>query len=300
VRWRHRLEYAVTRVVFAVVGWVPEWLAYGAAGLAGRVYFRAAKGRRQLALRFLRQAYPDAADPDLLRLAARATANIFKVAVDSVRLVRWARTGRLLERIELEETMRALPSPPLLAVTAHLGSWEAGAMAVAAMGYEVHAVVKAARNPLIDRWIVSNRRRAGLHIHPRRGGIRALVRVLAQGGVSAMVIDQNQRLRPVVAPFFGAPARCERSAAALALRGGYPVMVAAFLRVGSGMRFRGVCEGVVSFQPTGDPERDLIEVTTRLNELLERLIRRAPDQYLWIHDRFRGAPVAAAPAATRS
>ena len=170
-------------------------------------------------------------------------------------------------------------------------------MLLAGLGLNVHAVVKAARNPLVDRWLIDNRERVGMHIHPRRGGIRTLVRVLAEGGVAAMVIDQNQRLRPVIAPFFGAAARCERSAAAIALRGGYPVVVAGVVRVGGGMRFRGLYEGAATFTPTGDADADLVAAVTRLNQMLERLIRRAPEQYLWIHDRFRGATAAGAAAA---
>ncbi|HLU38773.1 MAG TPA: lysophospholipid acyltransferase family protein [Planctomycetota bacterium] len=291
-----RLEYGAVRVAAFVCTVLPERLAYALVGLAGRAFFRVAKGRRRLALRFLRQAFPATPDAELLRIGSRSTANLFKVALDSVRLVRWAQRGRLLERIDLDDLLPRLPPAPFLVVTAHLGCWEAGAMALAAAGYDVHAVGKAARNPLIDRWVIDNRQRAGMNIHPRRGGIRTLVRVLARGGVSAMVVDQNQRLRPVIAPFFGHPARCERSTAAIALRGRYPVVVGAVVRVGGGMRFRAVLEDTVTFAPTGDSERDLVAATTRLNELLENLIRRAPEQYLWLHDRFRGAP-AAAPAA---
>jgi KDO2-lipid IV(A) lauroyltransferase len=295
---RERVEYGVTRAFVGVVALLPEWLAYAIAGGVGRLFFRLSASRRRLALRFLRQAYgSDRSDAELLRLGARATANIFRVPLDSVRLVRLAQRGRLLQRIDVSEVEGRLPAAPFLVVTAHLGCWEAGAMALAALGFDVHAVVKAARNPLIDRWAVENRVRAGFHIHRRRGGIRALVRVLSEGGVCAMVIDQNQRLRPVVAPFFGAPARCERSTAVIALRGGYPVVVAGVVRVGTGMRFRALFQGVERFERSGDPAQDLVAATSRLNRLLEDMIRRVPDQYLWIHDRFRGATTAEPPAA---
>jgi KDO2-lipid IV(A) lauroyltransferase len=279
----------LTRALVGTVALLPERLAYGIAGALGRLFFVVVRSRRPLALRFLRHAYGQApSDKELLRLASWATANIFKVALDSVRLVRWAQRGRLLERVDVCAVAGRFPPPPFLVVTAHVGCWEAGAMALAALGHRVHVVVKAARNPLINRWVIDNRERAGMHILARRGGIRTLVRVLADGGVSAMVIDQNQRLRPVLAPFFGAPARCERSAAAIALRGGYPVVVAGVVRVGKGMRFRALYEDAVTFVPSGDAEGDLVAAVTTLNGLLERLIRRAPEQYLWIHDRYRG------------
>jgi KDO2-lipid IV(A) lauroyltransferase len=300
VTWRHRWQYGLVRVVASLVSLLPERLAYGVVGGAGRLFFRYAPVRRRLALRFLRQAYgPNVPESELMRLAARATANFFKVGLDAIRLLPWAARGRLLERVDISEVRDRLPPPPFVVVTAHLGCWEAGAMALAAMGYDVHAVVKATRNPLLDRWILDNRRRAGVHIHPRRGGIRVLARVLGTGGVSAMVVDQNQRLRPVIAPFFGAPARCERSAAMLALRRGCPVVVASVVRVGPGMRFRGVTTEPLVLHSSGDRQRDLVAGTTQINARLEDLIRRAPDQYLWIHDRYRGAPPAS-PAPTQA
>lgn len=290
VRWQHRVSYVLVRTVFALVAVLPEFVAYTLAGALGRLFFVVMRGRRALAMRFLRQAFgPNVSERELARVGARATANIFKVAVDTVLLPRLVQRGRLLERIDVSEWRGRVPEPPFLAVSAHLGCWEGAAMAMAALGYEVHAVVKAARNPLLDRWIVDMRRRAGVRIHPRRGGIRTLSRVLAEGGVSAMVIDQNQRLRPVIAPFFGAPARCERSAAKLALRRGCPVLVGAVVRVGRGLRFRAQISPVMKFSRTGDRDRDLLDATTRLNQEMEKLILAAPDQYLWIHDRYRGA-----------
>lgn len=293
VTWRHRSAYAAVRVVAGVITLLPERLAYAVVGGAGRVFFRFAGGRRRLALQFLRRAFGSAVpERDLLRLASTATASFFKVALDALRLLPWAERGRLLERVDVSAAHAKFPPPPFLVLTAHLGCWEAGAMALSALGYDVHAIMKSTRNPLLDRWIVDNRRRAGVQIHPRRGGIRRLTRVLAEGGVSAMVVDQNQRLRPVIAPFFGAPARCERSAAKLALRRGCPVVVAGVVRVGSAMRFRAIVAEPFVLRRSGDRERDLVAATTQINLALEELIRQAPDQYLWIHDRYRGAPAA--------
>ncbi|MBK9129614.1 MAG: lysophospholipid acyltransferase family protein [Phycisphaerales bacterium] len=287
---RHRVEYLTVRALFAFVGVLPERMAYAMAGAAGRLFFRLAGRRRALALRFLRQALgPDPSDAELLRLGRIATGNIFKVGLDSVRLIPLAQQGRLFERIDMGDTRAQLPPPPMIVVSAHLGCWEGGAMAFAALHGEVHAVAKAARNPLVDQWLVENRHRAGLFVHPRRGGIKTLARRLARGGVAAMIVDQNQRLRPVIAPFFGAPARCERSAAKLALRLGCPVVVAAMVRVGPAMRFKFSVREPIHLERTGDPAQDLVAGITRINRDIEAAILAAPDQYLWIHDRYRGA-----------
>lgn len=290
IRFGQRVSYLAVRALFAVVAFAPQCLAYPFAGSLGRLFFWVVRSRRALAMRFLRQAFGSGpSERELARIGARATANIFKVAVDTVRLPKLAQQGRLFECVDISAWRGHLPEPPFLAVGAHLGCWEGAAMSMAALGYDVHAVGKSARNPLLDGWIVEMRRRAGIHIHPRRGGIRILSRALANGGVGAMVIDQNQRLRPVVAPFFGAPARCERSAAKLALRRGCPVVVGAVVRVGYGLRFRALLSEPLTFVRTGDRDHDLVVATTRLNAEMEKLILQVPDQYLWIHDRYRGA-----------
>jgi KDO2-lipid IV(A) lauroyltransferase len=291
VTLRHRVEYASARVALAFLRLLPGIVAYPVVGLLGRCYFRLSRRRQALALRFLRVAMGDApSDRELLALGNRATGNIFKVVLDSVRLIPLAQRGRLLERVHFPADNHAVPEGAFLALTGHLGCWEAAGMVVAALGRRTHAIGKAARNPLLDAYMTRMRRRAGLEMHRRRGGIKELVNVLAAGDVAAMVVDQNQRLRPVVARFFGAPARCERSAAAIALRHGYPVMVGACLRVGVGLRFRMLIRGPVSLAGLAGDDGDLQAAIERINAVLEELIRQAPDQYLWIHDRYRGAP----------
>ena len=112
------------------------------------------------------------------------------------------------------------------------------------------------------------------------------------GGVGLQVVDQNQRLRGVFAPFFGRIASCERAAVSLALRRGYPIVVGAALRRGCGFRFDLVAAEPFSPQKTGDKQRDLLQAVSEVNRRLEQLIRRAPEQYLWIHDRYRTQPEA--------
>ena len=163
-------------------------------------------------------------------------------------------------------------------------------MAMAQRWGSGHGVARVSKNPLLQQWLLQNRQRGGLHIHPRRGGIRGLAKALQQGGVGLQVVDQNQRLRGVFAPFFGRLASCERAAATMALRHGYPIIVGVALRQGRGFRFQLVSSEPFSLVSTGDKAKDLLAAVVRINGELEALIRRAPEQYLWIHDRYRTQP----------
>jgi len=293
VRLRHRLTYGAARVVLWLVERMPQRVAYGCAAALGRTYFRFARRRRQLALEFLRLAFPDPenkTDEELYRIASRATGNMFKVPLDMIYSTRLIRNGTFLDYVDVSQTSEHMPEGPFLGVTAHLGSWEVAAIHYAAMGRETHVVVQSFKNPLQQRYITETRRQAGLYLHPRRGGIRGLMKALQRGCVGLQAVDQNQRRRGVFVPFFGRLASTERSAATLALRKGYPIMTGTCRRVGSGFRFKTFIDDLIHPQPTGDLEEDVKRLATQINERLEQHILAAPDQYLWLHNRYRTRP----------
>jgi KDO2-lipid IV(A) lauroyltransferase len=103
------------------------------------------------------------------------------------------------------------------------------------------------------------------------------------------VVDQHQRLRGVIAPFFGRDASCERAAVSLALRHGYPIVVGHAQRVGHGFRFKLIAHPPFVPARTGDRATDLRRAVIEVNRRLEELIRGCPEQYLWIHERYRGS-----------
>jgi len=295
VTLKHRITYGAGRVVLWVVEHMPKALAYGCAAALGRLYFRCSGRRRRLAMEFLRLAFPDPkdkTDADLYRIGSTATGNLFKVPLDMIYSTKIIEAGNFLDYADVEQTRKHMPEGAFLGVTAHLGSWEVAAIHYAAMGRETHVVVQSFKNPLQQRFITDNRRRTGLYLHPRRGGIRGLMKALARGCVGLQAVDQNQRRRGVFVPFFGKLASTERSAATLALRKGYPVMTGTCRRVGSGFRFKTFIDELIYPEVTGDLEEDVKRLARKINERLEQHILAAPDQYLWIHNRYRTRPSA--------
>lgn len=293
VRVRDRVVYAAARVAIGVAARVPQWLGYGAAALLGRLWFRLDGRRRRYALSFLRQAYPELSDREHLRLGRAATASLFKVPLDMARLASLlTRGGELSEIVDcraLQEELDGVKAP-FFVLSAHLGGWEVAAAAVASLVDSAHGIARITKNPLLNQWLRKTRQRVGLMIYPRRGGFRDLMRAMDQGHVGLQVVDQNQRLRGVFAPFFGKVASCERAAVTLALRCGYPLVFTAAIRKGSGFRFEMIVEPSFTPENTGDKTADLQRSIVQVNERLERMIRRAPEQYVWIHDRYRTQP----------
>ena len=130
-------------------------------------------------------------------------------------------------------------------------------------------------------------RLAGLHLHPRRGGLRELAATLRNGSVGLQAADQHQRMRAVRVPFFGELASTERSAVTLALRDGYPIVVGRCERVGPGFRFCPIFSEPFMPEVTGDRREDVRRAAAEVNRRLEEHILACPDQNLWIHDRYR-------------
>lgn len=290
VRLRDRVVYRIGRATLWLLAIVPEGIAYGSLGALGRLYFRFSKRRQAYALRFLRNAFPDRPDSELLDLARRSTANLFKVPLDMARATRLMDTGRLRELIDVSDVERKKPPPPFIGLSCHLGSWEMAAVGMAMMYGGAHLVGRLFKNPLLTRFIVANRAKAGLHMHARRGGIRGLARALREGHVGLQVVDQNQRLRGVFVPFFGELASTERAAVTLALRHGYPLLVGRCERVGRGFRFRVLVDEPFVPESTGDHAADVLRAAAEVNRRLEGHILACPEQYLWIHDRYRTRP----------
>jgi Kdo2-lipid IVA lauroyltransferase/acyltransferase len=293
VRFSDRCVYWIARFAIGAAARVPEWIGYRLAAGLGRLWFRLDGRRRRYASKFLKQAYPELSEREHMRLGSSATANLFMVPLDMARLTRLlAGGGRVADVMECRVSrphFNQIPKP-FLGLTAHLGSWEVGAVGVAELVGGAHGIARVTKNPQLNEWILKNRENGGLVIHPRRGGFRSMARALEDGSAGLQVVDQNQRLRGVYAPFFGKVASCERAAMSLALRCGYPVIIAAALRRGYRFRFELIFGESFTPENTGNKQQDLLRAVTRVNQALERMIRRAPEQYLWIHDRYRTQP----------
>jgi hypothetical protein len=158
IRLGHWLVYWIGRSAVAIAALLPQWLGYRprrcSAGLLR------CSPRRRAARCASWGAFPAATVAERLRLGAISTGNVFKVPLDMARLTRLlARGGDLRAVVDTSALDGLLPSPPYLALTAHLGSWEVGAVTMAQVSGGAHGVARVFRNPLLQRWILRNRRR---------------------------------------------------------------------------------------------------------------------------------------------
>jgi len=236
---------------------------------------------------------PGVDDAALERFVVDAYRHLFRVVVEADRVARRVPRERLLERVDLVLAPRvrelADRGEPVVMVTPHLGNWEVGSMVAAAIGFEPFAAIaKPAKNHFVSLRIMRSRRARGIRVLPRRGAMAEAPRLVREGTTLALLLDQRARTKPVLAPFFGRPARCDRSAGVLIRRLGVPLVVAGCYRGERPLTFEFRAEDVL--EPEELARMNPLAVATRLNGVFERMIRRAPQQYFWLHDRYRDAP----------
>jgi len=286
----HRAEYVALRGAVAAI----ERLSFSRAGRIGerigRLGFSPLKIRRAVVERQLRAAFPERDASDIERIARASYEHLGRTSIETAILPSCsaAEIVDLFEAVhgwDLVEQKLAL-GKGLIVVTGHLGNWELGGAYIAARGLPIDAVARHMANPLFDRYLTGTRQRIGMTVVHDEDAVRRVPRGLRAGRVVAFLFDQGAvGLASTWVPFFGRFAKTPRGPAVFALRLGTPVMFGVALRRPSG-RYQ------LSFEPidvtdTGDREADVDRIVADYTQVLERWIRRAPEQYLWHHRRWK-------------
>lgn len=177
---------------------------------------------------------------------------------------------------------------PALLVTAHFGNWEMIGDTLPRMGIKISAVVRPLEGSL-NAVIVENRLEAGLELIPARGAIRGTLDALKRGRIVAVLLDQVVPAHQgVFVPFFGRPASTSPLAALAAIRTRAPVFVMMGVREGARLRLH--FEGPLPLPSAGDRDRDVEQLTAEMTATIEKYIRRHPEQWMWLHRRWKVQP----------
>lgn len=298
---RHRAEYALLRAFAGFVRLIGLRAGYAIARCAGSALHAVDGRHRTIARANLRERYRDAdgnalPEADVRRVARDSFRHLVMCAVEVLHLPRETRRrgmNAIVDVVGREHLDAAIASGRgVILATAHVGNWEVMGALCGELGVKFTTVYRPLDNPLLDRWVRSTRGAVGQTMVPKQGALRPLLRALRDGGIVVLLVDQDARGHGVFAPFFGAPASTIPTPAELALRTGATIITGASVRTGPGFRYRAQIEGPVDVRDTGDHAADLVHVMTEINARLESAIRRAPEQWLWAHRRWKTKPSA--------
>jgi len=176
-------------------------------------------------------------------------------------------------------------------LTAHFGNWELLAYAHGLLGHPITLVHRPMRNRVFDEAITAVRARAGTRAIKKKAAAKEALRTLKQHGIVAIPADQNQtHAFGVFVDFFGTPACTTAGPARLAMLTGAPVYPVFLVREGESHRHRIEVWPEVEMQRSGDRDADIRTNTQRCTAVIEALIRRYPEQWIWFHKRWKTRP----------
>lgn len=290
-RW---LEFVAAWTALHLLGVLPRPLSRAAGVGLARLAFLLRPPLRRTCQFNLRLAFPEWDARERRRVIRKMVRNIGWMAAEFSQFPRYRR--ETIERIVVLDGFENFAAAErqgkgVLFLTGHTGAWELAPFAHALYGHPLHFLVRPLDNSRVDALVNRYRCLAGNRPIEKNRAARAMLSILRSGGTVGILIDQNTSLEEgVFVDFFGVPACTTTGLARVALHTDAPV-VPGFIYWDERMRkYRLRFEPAVELIRTGDPERDIVENTARFTKVVENYIREHPDQWLWVHKRWKTRP----------
>jgi KDO2-lipid IV(A) lauroyltransferase len=292
-----RLELLGFRVALGFFGRLPRRLALRIGALLGTLFFVFDRRDRRIALHNLRIAFPEQSAAQHRAILHASVRNLGRTAAEVCHLP--TLTGETVrDYVTVDDparwraTIETAAERGTLVLTGHFGNWEMLAYAHGLLGHPIILVHRPMNNALVDRAITALRERAGTISLPKKTAAKAALRALCRHQIVAIPADQNQTRRyGVFADLFGLPASTTPGPARLAALSGAPVVPVFLVRQADGIHHRIVVLPEVPMVKSGNREADVIENTRRCNAVLEEMLRRHPEQWIWFHKRWKTRPL---------
>ena len=276
-----------------LLGHIPLPLSFLIADLLGYLVYKADRKRRNIALDNLMLAYGESITPDEKdRIVRTVFRNLARMFFEFMRIP-WLR-GRGIDRYirceGIENLERALERKKgAIILTGHYGNWELIAAFLGLKGFRMDIVVRDLDNPAVDAFVRWVRTRSGHTIVSKGRAMRTLLKTLNENGIVGILLDQNVALvEGVFVPFFGVQACTNRGTAMMAASSCAHVIPTFIFR--EGRTHRMVLGREIPLSLTGDKERDALQNTARFTAAIEETIRKKPEDWFWVHRRWKTRP----------
>jgi len=249
---------------------------------------------RKVCLKNLKIAFPDLDDSERRQIGRRAFENVGKTFLEFPGLVR-QKPADILRRVRfegLENLDHALSlNKGALLLTGHIGNWELMALAYGLKRSPLAFIARPLDNVYLERWVARIRGRSGNQIIFKKGALRSVHRCLKQGVAVGFLVDQHSWPPDgILVDFFDHPACSSMAIALFAVRSGAPVVPVYTVRAPSGNDHIVIFESHLALAKTGKKDIDIRDNTQHYQKVLENVIRKYPDQWFWMHRRWKGSP----------
>lgn len=299
---RFAMERRAADVVERAIARVPRAAVLALGRGLGRLWSDADVRHVRIAAGNLRLAFPHWDETRVLRTARGVYEHFGAMLLDLLWLGRRP-ASEILALVDVvgREHVDAAASGEtgLLMLTGHFGNWELAGLAHGGVFGSIGVVARPLDNPALDQKLCAFRAKTGNVVIYKQRALQQVLRFLRERRSVAVLIDQNVNEGGVFVDFFGRRASTTTVAAALAIKTGAPI-VAGFAELLPNGRYRFAYRPPIRFQPTGDRQADIHGLTQRVTALIEERIRERPEQWLWLHRRWKTQPSAEPTAATRA
>ncbi len=242
----------------------------------------------------LRNVFPNLSDAERRQISRQMWEHLLLMVCEIAHAPRKIHRGNWRDHISFHgrrEIVQCLIDPrPTVLVTGHFGNFELGGFITGLLGFPSFTVARTMDNPYIDRYINSFRGKNGQFILPKQGSSAQVQAILASGGVLSLLGDQHAGPKGCWVDFLGRPASCHKAIALFPMTSGAPLLAAATTRNGAPMKFTIRWLGTLDPAKSPDAVSSVPSVTQWYNHRLEEAIRLRPEQYWWVHRRWKGTP----------
>jgi Kdo2-lipid IVA lauroyltransferase/acyltransferase len=288
------IEYVAARSILATLGKFPFSVAMSLGRAIGRLAYVVAGDLRRTGRRNLLLAFPEksAAERDqLLRgcfsSLGRELALFSKFSTSSRKSLLDHIEPRGVEHLESTGSI----GEGRILFTAHLGAWELTSFSLSLLGQPLSFLVRRLDNPKVEQLVDRIRIRFGNQTLDKSAAARSMVKILRSGGTLGLLLDLNTLDEEAIfVNFFGVPAATTFMIAKLALRTGAPIVPIFAPWDDEIKKFIVTIESPLTPEATGDEAEDVRRLTEKLSLIIENAIRRNPDQWLWVHKRWKTRP----------
>ena len=287
-------EYLAGRSVAAAVGVFDIDTNLRTAVWFGKLLHLLDAKHRDRCRQHIRIAYPDWSGAQVEKCVEGALVHLAQLAFETVQTPRALNDGNWTSRADLSNLAPALEvmnaGRPCLLMTGHLGNWEVLGSLMALLGYRFHPIARPLDNPLLNDWVMGLREDRGLRIITKFDSSEEMMRVLRANGTLSFLADQNAGEKAIWVPWFGRLASTYKSIALLAMRYRAPIVCGYAHRTGPKFHFEVGCDEVIhpeEWEGRGDA---IYYITARYTRAIENMVRRRPEQYFWMHRRWKTRP----------
>ena len=291
---RELLESIAGWSLLRLLGALPRPMAGRLAGALSYLLYRATPRLRGIADQNLRMALPELSASERSAIVLGVYRSLGRLLAECARFPHLTQENirEVVTYNGLEHYQAAVArGQGVLFLTAHLGAWELGAFAHALYGYPVQILYRPLDNPRLDRLVNRYRTLCGNKLIDKRDSVRGILGALSKNETVGILADQNTSLEEgVFVSFFGMPASTTAGIARVALHTGAAVVPAFCVWEEAARRFAIHFNAPLEFTLSSDREADIRTATQQMTSVIENSIRRYPDQWLWIHRRWKTRP----------